>query len=144
MEWLVSVREVPIFENQHPTWSFLVGSHTILYSISKCCFINFKYSFTLLHILLIASWNREIRRFLVYGTSYKHILVLTRVLPRLGPVYEKDNSEFNPVKLRLKIDLVSHPTRVEGLLNTQWKNLSFNKEHEKKAAVSVRHRIRWH
>ena len=28
-----------------------------------------------------------------------------------------ENSEFKPVKLRLKIDLVSHPTRAEGLVN---------------------------
>ena len=30
-------------------------------------------------------------------------------------VQEKDNSEFKPVKLRLKIDLVSYPARAEGL-----------------------------
>ena len=30
-------------------------------------------------------------------------------------VYEKENSEFKPVKLRLKIDLVSYPARAEGL-----------------------------
>ncbi len=29
-------------------------------------------------------------------------------------VQEKENSEFKPVKLRLKIDLVSYPARVEG------------------------------
>ena len=28
---------------------------------------------------------------------------------------EKENSELKPVKLRLKIDLVSYPTRAEGL-----------------------------
>ena len=27
------------------------------------------------------------------------------------------NSEFKPVKLRLKIDLVSYPARAEGLVN---------------------------
>ena len=32
-------------------------------------------------------------------------------------VQEKENSEFKPVKLRLKIDLVSYPTRAEGLVN---------------------------
>ena len=32
-------------------------------------------------------------------------------------VKEKENSEFKPVKLRLKIDLVSYPARVEGLVN---------------------------
>ena len=31
------------------------------------------------------------------------------------PVYEKENSEFKLVKLRLKIDSVSHLARVEGL-----------------------------
>ena len=30
-------------------------------------------------------------------------------------VLEKENSEFKPVKLRLKIDLVSYPARAEGL-----------------------------
>ena len=29
----------------------------------------------------------------------------------------KENSEFTPVKLRLKIDLVSYPVRAEGLVN---------------------------
>ena len=32
-------------------------------------------------------------------------------------VQEKENSEFKPVKLRLEIDLVSYPTRTEGLVN---------------------------
>ena len=32
-------------------------------------------------------------------------------------VYEKENSEFKPVKLRFKIDLVSYPARAEGLVN---------------------------
>ena len=31
-------------------------------------------------------------------------------------VQEKENSEFKPVKLRLKIDLVSYPARAEGML----------------------------
>ena len=30
---------------------------------------------------------------------------------------KKENSEFKPVKLRLKIDLVSYPARVEGFIN---------------------------
>ena len=30
-------------------------------------------------------------------------------------VQEKENSEFKPVKLRLKIDLVSYPARAEGM-----------------------------
>ena len=30
-------------------------------------------------------------------------------------VWEKENSEFKPVKLRLKIDLASYPARAEGL-----------------------------
>ena len=30
---------------------------------------------------------------------------------------EKENSEFKPVKLRLKIDLVSYPARAEELVN---------------------------
>ena len=32
-------------------------------------------------------------------------------------VWEKANSEFKPVKLRLRIDLVSYPARAEGLVN---------------------------
>ena len=32
-------------------------------------------------------------------------------------VQEKENSDFKPVKLRLKIDLVSYPAREEGLVN---------------------------
>ena len=32
-------------------------------------------------------------------------------------VYEKENSELKPVKLRLKTDLVSYPARAEGLVN---------------------------
>ena len=32
-------------------------------------------------------------------------------------VYEKENSELKPVKLRLKMDLVSYPARAEGLVN---------------------------
>ena len=32
-------------------------------------------------------------------------------------VKQKENSEFKPVKLRLKIDLVSYPARAEGLVN---------------------------
>ena len=31
------------------------------------------------------------------------------------PDLEKENSEFKPIKLRLKIDLVSYPARAEGL-----------------------------
>ena len=33
-------------------------------------------------------------------------------------VWEKENSEFKPVTLRLKIDLMSYPARVEELVNT--------------------------
>ena len=32
-------------------------------------------------------------------------------------VLEKENSVFKPVKLRLKIDLLSYPARVKGLVN---------------------------
>ena len=30
---------------------------------------------------------------------------------------EEENSELKPIKLRLKIDLVSYPSRAEGLVN---------------------------
>ena len=33
------------------------------------------------------------------------------------PVKEKENSEFKPIKLHLKIDLVSRPANAEGLIN---------------------------
>ena len=32
-------------------------------------------------------------------------------------VEENENSEFKPVKLRLKIDLVFYPAQAEGLVN---------------------------
>ena len=51
--------------------------------------------------------------------------VMGKLLGRLGsldlvrqPVKEKENSEFRPVKLRLKIDLVLYPARAEGVVNT--------------------------
>ena len=56
------------------------------------------------------------------------------------PVLEKKNSEFKPVKPALKIDLVSHPTRVEGLGNTykqmQWFN-TFTKTTAAAAAATT-------
>ena len=41
-------------------------------------------------------------------------------------VYEKENSELKPVKLRLKIDLESYPAQAEGLVNMiiTWNNIS--------------------
>ena len=51
-------------------------------------------------------------------------IILLLLANRLGSsalvmqlVWEKENSEFKPVKLRLKIDLVSYPARAEGLVN---------------------------
>ena len=41
---------------------------------------------------------------------------------------EKENSEFQPVKLRLKSDLVSYPARAEGLVNI---DMSLNKKKKK-------------
>ena len=38
---------------------------------------------------------------------------------------EKENSEFKPVKLRLKIDLVSYPARAEGLVNSTYNDVIF-------------------
>ena len=34
------------------------------------------------------------------------------------PVEEKENYEVKPAKLRIKIDLVPHPDRAKGLVNT--------------------------
>ena len=49
-------------------------------------------------------------------------IILPPAMDRLGSsalvrqlVYEKENSEFKPIKLCLKIDLVSYPARTEGL-----------------------------
>ena len=39
-------------------------------------------------------------------------------------VHEKENSEFKPVKHCLKIDLVSYPAQVEGLVDMNIKNNS--------------------
>ena len=38
----------------------------------------------------------------------------------------KENSELKPVKLRLKIDLVSYPVRAEGLANMIKDDTSFH------------------
>ena len=46
-------------------------------------------------------------------------LIITGSLALLRqPVQEKENSEFKPVKLCLKIDLVSHTAYMERLVNT--------------------------
>ena len=39
-------------------------------------------------------------------------------------VSEKENSELKPVKLRLKIDIVSYPARAEGLVNSTIRRFS--------------------
>ena len=41
-------------------------------------------------------------------------------------VLEKENSEFKPVKLRIKIDRVSYPVRAEGLVNNNNNNNNNN------------------
>ena len=46
------------------------------------------------------------------------------------PVSEKENSELKPVKLCLKFDLVSHPARVEALVNTCNENDSLTPLHK--------------
>ena len=52
-------------------------------------------------------------------------------------VQEKENSEFKPVKLRLKIDLVSYLARAEGLVNRttncSWFTETGSKRLEKKS-----------
>ena len=40
-------------------------------------------------------------------------------------VQEKENSEFKPVKLRWKIDLVSYPAREEGWSMCKWSHVYF-------------------
>ena len=48
------------------------------------------------------------------GRAHTHILKYTHILT-FG--LEKDNSEIKPIKLRLRIDLLSQTARVEGLVN---------------------------
>ena len=43
---------------------------------------------------------------------------------------EKENSEFKPVKLRLKTDLVSYPARAEGLVNSIRQMIVVWRQHE--------------
>ena len=66
MASLVSVIEEHFFGKWHFTWSFRAASHTFSYSLSKCCFINFKYWLTDPLILLIASWNRKSQRYISF------------------------------------------------------------------------------
>ena len=59
-------------------------------------------------------------------------------------VYEKENSELKPVKLRLKIDLVSYPARAEGLVNSINKCPRYNiKQSDHKALVMQELWVRW-
>ncbi len=58
------------------------------------------------------------------GKDMKQIILPPAMKGRLGSsplvrqlVLEKEKSDFKPVKLRLEIDLVSHPVRAEGLVN---------------------------
>ena len=46
-------------------------------------------------------------------------------------VKEKENSEFKPVKLRLKIDLVSYPAQAEGLVNIYMASSNYSYEQYK-------------
>ena len=60
------------------------------------------------HLALIPLGKVRIQLFSLQGRLGSSLLVRQLVL-------EKENSEFKPVKLRLKIDLVSYPAR--GLVN---------------------------
>ncbi len=55
-------------------------------------------------------------------------------------VQEKENSEFRPVKLRLKIDLVSYPALAEGLVNMITKHLGTKQKNASYTANSRRSR----
>ena len=48
----------------------------------------------------------------IYIHTYLYFIYITLTL-----TLPKEYSEFKPVKLRLKIDLVSYPARAEGLVN---------------------------
>ena len=50
-----------------------------------------------------------------HQSIHKRMAMFFSLLGQL--VLEKENSEFKPAKRRLKIDLVSYPARMEGLVN---------------------------
>ena len=53
-------------------------------------------------------------KFVYKGAPSKKVLEILSLIIIIG---SKENSEFKPVKLRLKIDRVSYPARAEGLVN---------------------------
>ena len=53
------------------------------------------------------------------------------------------NSEFKPVKLRLKIDLVSYPARAEGLVNMINETCFAKSEHFETSSEDETHQQRW-
>ena len=55
-------------------------------------------------------------------------------------VSEKENSEFKPVKLWLKIDLVSYPIRAEGLVN-MIKQQEEEEEEEENEIKEIKYKI---
>ena len=57
-----------------------------------------------LHITLILS-----------GMNWIHLFFLEQWVKWKQPVWEKENSDFKPVKLRLKFLIVSYPSHAEGL-----------------------------
>ena len=55
-----------------------------------------------------------------FGKGMNPIILPPAMSDRLSSsalMRQKENSEFKPVKLRLKIDLVSYSTRAKGLVN---------------------------
>ena len=67
------------------------------------------------HIALIPLGKVWIQLFSYGGRIFGMLWVNSRADLVRQLVQEKENSEFKPVKLRLKIDLVSYPGRAEGL-----------------------------
>ena len=69
------------------------------------------------HITLINPWKKEwiqLFSFPLWVNSRADWFLSLGEATRLG---EGNHSQFKPVKLSLKIDLVSYPARVDGLLN---------------------------
>ena len=80
--------------HEFKSWTRLIAFHKALISLGKVWIQLFSLQ------LWVNSWTEW---------------VLSALVRQL--VWEKENSEFKPVKLRLKIDLVSFPARAEGLVN---------------------------
>ena len=69
---------------------------------------------------VVLTWySPSVTRWLCFGFHAFWPIWPSQIVDYLATrVKEKENSEFKPVKLRLKIDLVSYPAWAEGLVNS--------------------------